>query len=42
MISKGGQSDLQKKIAIESSYRIGNIFKPRTLSKNVIFIYFML
>jgi hypothetical protein len=42
MISKGGQSGLQKKIAIESLYRIGNIFKPRTLSKNTTIIYFML
>jgi hypothetical protein len=32
----------RRRFAIKSLYRIGNVFKPRTLSKNATFIYFML
>jgi hypothetical protein len=42
MISKGVSTVYRRGFAIESLSKIGNVFKQRTLSKNVTVVYFML
>jgi IS4 transposase len=39
---KGVSTVYRRRFAIESLYKIGNVFKPRTLFKNVTIVYFML
>ncbi len=39
---KGVSTVYRRRGAIESLYKIGNVFKPRTSSKDATIIYFML